>query len=522
MIFADQLRNAARFAGDNEAVRLGDEALSFSDIYERSCRLTQLFAHAALVPGDKVSSLGRNRLESVEETTGVALGGFVRSPLYMHNSTSSHVYMIQRVGAKALIVDAEMWSALHDALAEAGVTLELVLVRGADQAGVPTGGHIMDYDRALQNVEANDPGVEVDDRSIHIIRFSAGTTGQPKPIALTWRNWHAMGNELLILAPPIGRNDTELVISPYSHGSGNLLWPMISAQARQLILPKFEAENALELIEKYRCSILFLVPTMIQLLVDHPDAARRDLSSLKTVFYGAAPLSEETLRKALAIWGPCMYQMYGQSEAAPVTMLRPEDHSLDGINRLSSVGRATPNSSVRIESPEGEILPPNTPGQVVITGPGQMAGIYGDEKATKARLTSDGWIRTGDIGQLDEDGYLQLTDRMEDIIISGGFNVWPAEIEKSLYAHPKIREVVAFAVPHPTWGETPAVVARVDNVDEVTEDELIKWCRDRLGSVKKPSYVVLTVEELPKSSAGKLLRRKIQSDYLFQKSSDRR
>jgi acyl-CoA synthetase (AMP-forming)/AMP-acid ligase II len=514
-MFANQLRNAARYRAGDEAVRLGERALTFADVYERSCRLAMIFADAGLRPGDRVSSLGRNRVESVEEATGVALGGFVRSPLYMHNTTSSHVYMMQRVGSRALIVDAEAWPALEVALAEAGLHLEAVLVRGGAAAGVVGSGSAVDYDTALAGSEAVDPGVEVDQRSVHIIRFSAGTTGQPKPIALSWHNWHAMGNEMLIVAPPFGRHDTELVISPYSHGSGNLLWPMISVGARQLILPKFEPEAALELIERERCSITFLVPTMIQLLVDHPTARQRDLRSLKTIYYGAAPLSEATLRRAIGLWGTGMFQLYGQSEAAPVTVLGPEHHDLSApTGKLATAGRATPNSSIRIEDPDGNILPPGKDGQVVITGPGQMMGIYGDDQATAARMTEDGWIRTGDVGRLDSDGFLTLMDRMEDVIISGGFNIWPAELEHALIEHPRVLEVVVFGVPHEKWGETPVAVVSVQDAEAIDSEALIAWCRERLGPVKKPSEVRVSTEPLPKNSAGKLLRREVRMSYL--------
>lgn len=514
MALPDLLRSAARLGGEREAVRLGDEALTYDQLYERSSRLAQVLAAAGLRPGDRVSSLGRNRLESVEEITGVALGGFVRSPLYLHNSTSAHVYMIQRVGSRALIVDADSWPALEQALAEAGHALEVVLVRGGSAAGISTGGNVADYDTALAGAPAEDPGVEIDEREIHIIRFSAGTTGMPKPIAVSWRNWRLMGEEMLLVTDGFGPEDTELVISPYSHGSGNLAWPMISSRARQLIMPKFDPADALELIERHRCSVTFLVPTMIRLLVEHPDARRRDLSSLHTVFYGAAPLSEHTLKKAIEVWGNGMYQLYGQSEVVPVAVLGPEHHLLGKEpSKLGTAGRATPNSAMRIEGPDGEVLGPGETGQVVVTAPGQMIGIYGDDEATAARVTEDGWIRTGDVGQIDEDGFLRLMDRMEDVIISGGFNIWPAEIEKALVGYPGVREAVVFGVPHPKWGETPVAVVHADPAAPMTEEDLIAHCRTELGSVKKPTSVHFSQEPLPKNSAGKLLRRDVRRDY---------
>lgn len=507
MIFPELLRRAADHHREREAVRCTQQALTFGQLYERSCRLARALAGAGLRPGDRVASLGRNRLESVEEITGVALGGFVRSPLYTQNTPEVHAYMMGRVEARGLIVDAELWADLRPALLAADVRPRVVLVRGGtDVPDVTEDGVVRRYEDALAESDAVDPEVRTDPDDIHIIRFSAGTTGRPKPIALSGRRWHGMGNEILLMLPHLDERDTELAISPFSHGSGNLAWPMIACGARQLIMPSFDPAEALRLIEQERCSVTFVVPTMIQLLVSHPDAEKRDLSSLRAVIYGAAPLAESVLRRALDVWGRNMYQLYGQSEAAPVAMLGPRDHD-PGSQRLRSAGRATPNSFIRIEDIDGARLGPGETGEVVITGPGAMSCIYGDERATADRLTPDGWIRTGDIGRLDEDGYLYLVDRREDVIISGGFNIWPAEIEKALLAHPAVEEAVVFGVPHEKWGETPIGVVHLREGLQLCEQEAINWCRERVGSVKKPSKVIISPGPLPKNAAGKLLRR---------------
>lgn len=514
MIFPDLLRRAAEYHGEREAVRCAQQALTYGQLYERSCRLAQVLASAGLRPGDRVASLGRNRLESVEEITGVAVGGYVRSPLYTQNTPHVHAYMMQRVDARALIVDADLWPGLAPVLKEAGVRPELVLVRGEPEID-DDGYRVRRYDEALAEADPVDPYVRADPDDIHIIRFSAGTTGRPKPIALSGRRWHGMGNEILLMLPHLDADDTELAISPFSHGSGNLVWPMIACGCRQLILPKFDPGETLRLIEQERVSVTFLVPTMIQLLVNHPDAARRDLSSLRAVIYGAAPLAEPVLRRALEVWGRVMYQLYGQSEAAPVAILGPWDHE-PGSPRLRSAGKATPNSFIRIEDTTGRRLGPGETGEVVITGPGAMSEIYGDERATAERFTPDGWIRTGDIGQLDEDGYLYLLDRREDVIISGGFNIWPAEIENVLLEHPAVEEAVVFGVPHEKWGETPVGVVYLRDGCRLDELEAVEWCRERVGSVKKPSKIIISPEPLPKNAAGKLMRRATRDRFASQ------
>jgi acyl-CoA synthetase (AMP-forming)/AMP-acid ligase II len=244
-------------------------------------------------------------------------------------------------------------------------------------------------------------------------------------------------------------------------------------------------------------------------MVAHPDASTRDLSSLRCVNYAASPISEATLARAVALFGDdVMYQMYAQSEAWPITMLLPHEHH----ERPRSVGRATPNNVLTVVDEDGEPVASGEIGEVAVRGPARMLEIWKEPKATAARTLSDGSLLTRDMGRLDPEGFLFLADRKDDMIISGGFNIWPAELENAIAGHPAVAEVCVVGVPHEKWGETPiAVVVPVDGA-RIDEAEIIAYCREKVGAVHKVTAVEV-VDELPKSGVGKVLRRVVREQH---------
>ncbi len=514
-MFSDMLRETARRHGDRPAVIFEGRCLSHREVYARSCRLANLLRSHGVAKGESVASLGRNQLSSLEELGAVALGGFIRSPLYMQDAPQRQQFMLQRVGSAALIVDAPCWPALADALGAYGVAaLKLILVRGG---GPELAAPALDYESALAGSSDQDPRSESDPDETYVIRFSAGTTGMPKPIAHSQQAYCLANEEVLSSTAPLAPDDVYLAVSPYSHASGNLVWPFIRAGASHVLMSGgFDADTALDLIERHRVTTLFLVPTMIQRLLSSPRCATTDLTSVRRIVYGAAPIPQDLIRRALDTFGDVLSQSYGQSEIVPITCLTPSDHRAEAdhpTGRLASAGRATPNTAVRIEGADGAILGVGEVGQIVGRGPGAMQGIYGDPAATAERITADGWIRTGDLGRLDEEGYLFVVDRMDDIIISGGFNIAPSEIEDALNLHPDVVEAVAFGVPDPKWGSAPVAVVRLSSGASADDTALIDWCREHVGAVKKPARVLLVDEPLPVNAAGKLMRRVAKDIY---------
>jgi acyl-CoA synthetase (AMP-forming)/AMP-acid ligase II len=390
--------------------------------------------------------------------------------------------MLEQSGARVLLIQDKHLESCADRLPEAA-DLKTVIVYGEAPLGTQS------YTDLLQHARAVDPGYEWAPDDLYQIRFSAGTTGRSKAIAHTASGWHSYANDLISCLPVMEPGDSQLIVGSISHGSGHQLWATIARGVKHVLMPAFDAGPALELLAAERCSaISILVPTMIQLMINHPDARTFDFSALRAVPYGGAPISERTLADARAVWGDVMYQMYGQSEGAPATILYPADHLPleDGTANplLRSVGRTMPNAFVKIVDDEGVEVEYGEIGEISILTAGNMHCLWGDPEGTTARIDDKGWLRTRDLGWQDDKGYLYLSDRVEDLIITGGLNVYPAEIENALASHPAVFEVAVIAVPHPRWGETPKAVVVPREGHQVSEDELISWGRTKLGPMK--------------------------------------
>jgi acyl-CoA synthetase (AMP-forming)/AMP-acid ligase II len=314
---------------------------------------------------------------------------------------------------------------------------------------------------------------------------------------------------MALVMPPLGDTDKYLAAGPLAHAALLALYGTLAAGGTVVVMRAFDPARFLETVEHERCTVTMLVPTMIQMITALPQARTANLSSLRAVFYGAAPISERTLADGRAVWGDIMYQMYGQSEAVPLTVLTPADH---GGGLLRSAGRPTLNTVIRIVDIDGDDLPPGQVGEIAARTPTAMAGIWRDEEATRERFLADGSILTRDMGYLDEDGFLFLADRKEDMVISGGFNIWPAELENALASHPAVAEVAVVGVPHDKWGETPKAVVVLRAGHRADEQELIAWSRQKVGAVKRVTSVEFT-DALPKSPLGKILRREVRQRF---------
>lgn len=501
--FGEILRTSARDHAARIAMTCEGEEQTYAELFERSCRLAQALATLGLRPGDRVALLGANSRWTVEQIAGIALGGFVRSALYAHQTPESNAYLADLVDARVLVVDAALAEALvaHRA---AMPQLEHVVVYGGE---APEGAH--DYEALLAAAPAEDPLVVTAPTDLHVIRFSAGTTGRPKGIVHTVEQWLRSCDEYRWVTPEIDERDAYLAIGQLTHAAVVFLWPFLAMGGRIVVVPAFTPAGVLELIERERATFTLMVPTMMQALVAHPDARTRDLSSLRCLNYAASPISETTVARTVEVFGEdVLFQMYAQSEAWPITMLLPHQHE----GRARSVGRPTPGIRLSIVDEDGAPVAPGEIGEIAVAGAGLMDGIWKDAEATAARTLPDGSRLTRDMGSLDEEGFLFLADRKDDLIISGGYNVWPAMLENAVAAHPAVAEVAVVGVPHEKWGETPiAVVVPVPGAD-VVEDEIIALTREKVGAVQRVTRVEV-VDELPKSPIGKVLRREVRERF---------
>ncbi len=319
--------------------------------------------------------------------------------------------------------------------------------------------------------------------------------------------------------PPMAAGDALLHVTPISHGAGYLYLPTWCAGGINVLVDHFDAGETLEIFERERIAYVLAVPTMLNLMVRHPDARTRDFSALKVLQIGGAPVQERTAELAYEIFGKVLYQQYGQTEALPATMMLPEEWfgDLTDKKRLQAAGRPFPFAIVEIRDPDDPMrkLPQGEEGEIAVHKDGQMTGYWNDPEATARKLTADGFVLSGDVGRFDEDGFLYVLDRTDDMIVSGGFNIWPLELENVILTHPDVIEVAVFAAPHEKWGETPVAVCyrngRRD--DDLMISEILALCLARLGSYKKPTTIILQDEPLPRSAVGKISRKTLREPY---------
>ena len=511
MNIAALLEKSCAIYRDNVAVSCDGRHQTYGELWNRACRLANALLEQGLQPGDRVAVLADNQLEFFEQSTALAIAGLVRCPMYTQNTPAVHAHVLNAVGARACLVQ-DKYAAEIAGIRDQVDSLEFLVVHGGG-----FGPGTLDYESLVEAGSSGRPAVVVGPEDDHIIRFSAGTTGKPKGILHTVAGWWAMGDEFMLALPRLQEHDAYLVASPLSHGAGLFIWPFMVHGARYVVMPAFEPSAFLAMIEQERCTLINTVPTMLQALAAVPGAKERDLSSLQAVLYSTAPTSERTILAGQAIWGNIMYQLYGQSEALPATILAPRHHVPDGTERerrwLRSAGLPTVNTVLTIRDDDDTLLGAGEVGEICIQSPGLMKSIWNDPEATAERLAPDGSIRTRDMGYLDEDGFLYLVDRKEDLIISGGFNVWPLEVENTIFEHPAVAEVAVVGVPDDRWGEAVHAVVVLAEGHQVTAGELIVWTKQRVGSVKTPKRVDIVDQPLPRNAVGKLMRREVRAQY---------
>jgi len=488
------------FNRDRVAVISGDRTLTYDAAWRRGLQLANALLAHGLNPGDRVAVLEDNSLEASDFFLGAAAANVVRVPLYRRNARESHAHMLRNTGCRALVVSAEY---LHEVagLEREIACLEHVIVRDAG------------YEAWLAGYPDTDPNPPVALDDYYIIRHSGGTTGVPKGMAFTHRAWMHTERDWTYMLPPIVIGDACVHAGPISHGSGYLFVPIWLAGGLNILEPKFNGLRILDLLERHG-GFFFAVPTMMSDLVAVNAGRPRDFARLKAIVVSGAPIRVQTAQACHALFGDRLHQLYGQTEATPVVWMGPSEWfgTIEGSDPIQSVGRIMPFAGVEIRDDDNRTLPIGEVGEVAIHNDGQMQRIWNDPDLTAKRLI-DGWILTGDIGRLDRNGFLYLVDRKDDMIISGGLNLWPAELEIVISDLPGVREVAVVGAPDARWGETPVAVVVLGEDARVTEQQVIQTCAERLGSYKKPSRVVLQSEVLPRTPVGKIQRKAIREQF---------
>ena len=497
------------------AVICHDKTFSFEEINHRVNSLTNALLALNFQKGDRIALLQNNCHRSIESTFALFKGGFVRVPLNTRYSMKEHLFMLKDTEAKGIILGPE-FSGLIDLFKEELHGLEHFIIIGKTLNGT------FSYEDLIETHSSDEPQMDLNEGELATILYTSGTTGKQKGVMLTHRHWRIFTTNILLERFSVSSTDLILHVAPLTHASGAYVLPHFVKGAANVVLPKFDAKLFLDTVQKYGITTVLLVPTMISVLLDYPNLSDYDLSSLHTLTYGAAPMPVERLREARKIFGNILVQAYSLSEAPyMVTVLTKEDHigeSPKDIKRLSSCGREFFNAEVRIVDGKDKVVPPGEVGQIIVRGDFVMEGYWKLPEKTRETIR-DGWVYTGDVGRMDEEGYIYLLDRKNDMIISGGFNIYPREVEDVICQNPHVVEAAVIGVPDKKWGEAVKSVVVLKENASLTEEELIAFCRQHLSSFKKPKSVDF-VESLPKNSYGKVLKKDLKDVYW--KGYDRR
>jgi acyl-CoA synthetase (AMP-forming)/AMP-acid ligase II len=376
---------------------------------------------------------------------------------------------------------------------------------------------LTDYRSWRDGFPATDPGVSITAKDDALQLYTSGTTGRPKGAVMTngslLSSRHRDEEELKDWQKPVP-GEVTLLAMPCFHisGTGTGIGTMAGGTA-SIVLPEYDPTKALELIENYNISKIFLVPAAIQILLNHPRAAEADFSNLKYITYGASPIPLALMQAAMERLGCGFVQMYGMTETSgTIVALDPEDHVPEGSPRMRSVGKPLQGVEIKIIDAEGNDVAAKTVGEIATRSAKNMRGYWNLPEATAATIDAEGWLRTGDAGYLDEDGYLYIHDRVKDMIISGGENVYPAEVENAIYSHPAVADVAVIGVPDAKWGEAVKACVVVKPGQSLSEAEVIAHARQHIAGYKCPKSVDF-IAALPRNPSGKILRRELRAPY---------
>lgn len=511
MHFTLHLARCARRFANRIALADADRRMSFRELdASLNCIANGLY-ELGLQKGDRVALLSKNCMELLVAEYAVYRAGLVSVPLNARLAMGELAHMLNNAQAQALVLGPEHIAPFQEVQTQVPGIKHLITIAEAP----PTG--MIAYQDLLTS-SATPPSVDLDMDDLCSLRYTSGTTGVLKAAIHTHRNRLASTTKRwLTPGADLTADSVACHVGPVTHASGSIVTPIWWAGGRNLILNGFNPRGLLETVQREGVTHMFAAPTMINMLMNLPDIDQYDLGSLKTVFYGASPMPVAHLQQALEIFGPIFIQSYGQTETASViaSLLKEEhvaeDNDPQALKRLGSCGLPNPLCDVRVVNAEGEAVAPGEVGEIISRGPDSMLGYWRDPELTRNTLI-DGWLHTRDMATVDADGYIYIVDRKSDMIISGGFNIYPSEVENALCIHPAVYEACVVGVPDELWGESVKACVVLRANARATADELIEHCKEQISSYKKPKSIDF-LAELPKNANGKLLRRKLKDRF---------
>jgi acyl-CoA synthetase (AMP-forming)/AMP-acid ligase II len=490
---------------------MGERHWTYDEAGELSCRIAHALLDAGLPANVHAAVLAPNDPVAWICVLGIWRAGKTWVPLHPGEPSATTAQLMRRFDCTVLFFHSTMRDEARQII-ELVPGIRLTVCIDADERGT-----FPSLDEWTRHQPATRPAVGYDPDDIVMISPTGGTTGLPKGVMNSHRSLtNACAHHLLAFRYAEPDPKVNLAAAPLTHTAGVLSLQTTARGGTVVLIERADPASVVEAIERFGVTDLFLPPTAIYRLLDWLDGQTRDFSSLRYLAHGAAPMSVEKLKRAIEVFGPVLMGGYGQTEAfAAISFATPEDRFVDGRlapdDRLNSCGRPGPLLSVEIRDDHAHPVGVGVSGEICVRGDLVMRGYYNDPQKT-AETIVDGWLHTGDIGHLDADGYLSVTDRKKDLIISGGFNVYPSEVEQVMWSHPAVNDCAVIGAPHDDWGEMVVAVVELSPGHSVTPEELIAWAKAGLGSVRAPKRVDV-VEQLPRSGTGKVLKRAVRESY---------
>ncbi|MFB6672435.1 long-chain-fatty-acid--CoA ligase [Streptomyces sp. NPDC056390] len=510
MTISDQLARHARMTPGTVALTFDGTRRSYGELDDRVSRLAQAMAERGVGEGDRVAVLAHNGLEIVETYLACARAGAICVPLNFRLVADEIAYQLADSGAVFAVVDAPLARTFADARSRAGTSTTCLVVGRTDDTDTEPFENTEPYEDALRAASPDHVPSAADLSAPAFIMYTSRTTGRPKGAVLTHYN---VLIQTVSKALHVGmRTDcrTWLIPTPMFHIAGLASMATSMFVGGHTVLARsaaFDASATVDLLQRERVNCCFFVPAQWQAICDLPDIGERDLSALRLISWGAAPASTTLLRRMVELFGHAdITTTFGQTETCAVTTILQSE---DALRKIGSVGTPLLNTEVRVVDAKGADVPPGEVGEIVYRGPSVMTE-YWNKPADTAAAFAGGWFHSGDLVRQDEDGYLYGVDRLKDMIISGGENIYCVEVEDVLAAHPQVAEVAVVGVPDEKWGETPmAVVVPADPAEPPTGEDITRWCRERLAPYKCPRRVSI-VDTLPRNPSGKVRKNELR------------
>jgi fatty-acyl-CoA synthase len=521
MVITEFLELSAMLVPERTAIAFEGKRFSYAQLKERVNRLADSLSKLGVKRGERAAILEVNCNEYVEACFATARLGGIFVPLNFRIREDELRYLVNKAEPKVLFVGSRYADMVNSAKPQLPSVEHFIIIGGKYQG-------MLSYDELIASGSPEEKTfAELADEDTAILMFTAGTTGFPKGVPQDHNSYSSYVLTNVDPPDPAATPETNVLVMPLYHVAGmQALMAGIYGGRTIALMRQFDEKEWFETVQREKATRVMVVPTMLKRIVEYPDFDKYDLSSVRVVTYGAAACPYEVLKKAIERFpGRALINAFGGTEtSSTIAALRAEDQIITGketgeerekkLKRLAtSIGLPMGDVEIQVRDEKGRVLPAGKIGEIVAKGPRIMKGYWKDEERTKKAFTPDGWYRTGDLGYVDEEGYIYLTGRGDDVIVRGGENIGPDEVESVLYSHPKVEEAAVIGVKDIEWGQQVRAIVRLKEGETATEQEIVDFCRSRLAGYKRPTSVIFVKEELPKTSTGKVLRRILREKY---------